>query len=302
MTEPGGAIGVGAVPVGAIILAGGRASRLGGAPKPLLTVGGIGLLRGSVDAVTAAGCSPVVVVGPPLIDEAAVRWVREDPPFGGPVAAVIAALPHVDTATVLVLSTDLPRVGEAVSCLFETAAIAPLADGLCLTDDGGRPQWLTGLYRTASLRDAAERVPDAGAGASMRALLAELEIATVRAPWGVAADVDTWQDLIRARRIAGQPQRQGAVMAESSRTLPPEALDAWAASLRDALHLGNDELPVALILDLARDVANDVTRPAAPLSTFAAGLAAGRRGGSAEDIEAVVAEVTQLASTWEHSS
>ena len=64
----------------------------------------------------------------------------------------------------------------------------------------------------------------------------------------------------------------------SDRTLPPEALDAWAAAVRDKLALDHD-LPVALVLDLARDVANGVARPAAPLSAFAAGLAAGRAGG-----------------------
>ena len=87
-------------------------------------------------------------------------------------------------------------------------------------------------------------------------------------------------------------------MAESNRTQPPEALDAWADALRERLGFSAEELPVSLILDLARDVANDVTRPAAPLGTFAAGLAAGRRGGSAADIDAVVEEVSQLAETW----
>jgi len=87
-------------------------------------------------------------------------------------------------------------------------------------------------------------------------------------------------------------------MSESSRTLPPEALDAWAAALRVELGLP-DELPVALILDLARDVANGVARPAAPLSAFAAGLAAGRAGGSPDDVRAAVAAVVRRAGEWE---
>ncbi|HEX5859303.1 MAG TPA: NTP transferase domain-containing protein [Microbacterium sp.] len=290
-------------PAGAIILAGGRASRLGGASKPLLTVGGVGLLRGTLDAVGTAGCDPVVVAGPEVLHEPSVLWVREDPPFGGPVAGIIAALPAISTEVVLVLATDLPRAAEAVSFLFEAAALSSLADGLCLADDGGRPQWLTGLYRTAALREASGRLPDAGAGASMRDLLADLEIATVRAPWGIAADVDTWQDLIRARRAAAAESSRGADMAQSpdapsSRTQPPEALDAWAEALRERLGFSPEELPVSLILDLARDAAKDVVRPAAPLSTFAAGLAAGRRGGSAADIAAVVEEISQLAETW----
>lgn len=83
----------------------------------------------------------------------------------------------------------------------------------------------------------------------------------------------------------------------SDRTLPPEALDEWAAALREALVL-DDDLPVALILDLARDVATSVARPAAPVSTFAAGLAAGRAGGSLDDIRGALSAVTARAARW----
>lgn len=84
-----------------------------------------------------------------------------------------------------------------------------------------------------------------------------------------------------------------------SRTLPPEALEEWAAALREKFGLAEEDLPISLILDLARDVAVGVARPAAPFSAFAAGLVAGRRGGSPADVEAVVAEIVQLAATWE---
>lgn len=89
-------------------------------------------------------------------------------------------------------------------------------------------------------------------------------------------------------------------MSESPRTLPPEALDAWAEALRAELELP-DALPVSLVLDLARDVAAGVARPAAPLSAFAAGLAAGRAGGSPDEVRAAVEAVVRLASGWEAS-
>ena len=38
------------------------------------------------------------------------------------------------------------------------------------------------------------------------------------------------------------------------------------------------------MLDLARDAAHGVARPAAPLTTFLVGLAAGQRGATAESI------------------
>ncbi|MDQ2622684.1 MAG: DUF6457 domain-containing protein [Actinomycetota bacterium] len=62
---------------------------------------------------------------------------------------------------------------------------------------------------------------------------------------------------------------------ESTRHLPPEALEEWMASV--SAHLGIEEsVDIAMVLDLTRDVAHDVARPAAPLTTFALGLALGR--------------------------
>ncbi|KAA9107650.1 DUF6457 domain-containing protein [Microbacterium rhizomatis] len=80
--------------------------------------------------------------------------------------------------------------------------------------------------------------------------------------------------------------------------LPPAALDDWSAALQALFGLGSDDIPIALVLDLARDVANGVARPAAPLSAFVAGLAAGRAGGSPEDARRAVAEITSLAAGW----
>ena len=81
----------------------------------------------------------------------------------------------------------------------------------------------------------------------------------------------------------------------SERTLPPEALESWAAELRERFGLAPEDVPIALILDLARDVANDVARPAAPFSAFVAGLVAGRAGGSPEDVRSAVAAIVDLA-------
>lgn len=88
-------------------------------------------------------------------------------------------------------------------------------------------------------------------------------------------------------------------MSEQSRTLPPEALDAWAAALRERFGLAADDVPVAAVLDLARDVANGVARPAAPLGAFVAGLAAGRAGTDPADVRAALAAVVELAQGWE---
>jgi hypothetical protein len=93
--------------------------------------------------------------------------------------------------------------------------------------------------------------------------------------------------------------QEDPVSENSSRSLPPEALDAWAAALRARFGLSAAEVPVTLVLDLAGDVARSVARPAAPFSAFVAGLVAGRVGGSPEDIEQAVAAVAELARGWQ---
>ena len=66
------------------------------------------------------------------------------------------------------------------------------------------------------------------------------------------------------------------------------ALDAWWATL--SLALGLTDVPVDrdAILGLAGQAAHAVVRPAAPITTFLAGYAAGLAGGTAEDIAAAV--------------
>jgi hypothetical protein len=80
--------------------------------------------------------------------------------------------------------------------------------------------------------------------------------------------------------------------------LPPEALDAWAAALCAQFGLATEDVPIALILDLAGDVSRGVARPAAPFSAYVAGLVAGRRGGTPEDVRATVEEISRMAADW----
>jgi hypothetical protein len=51
---------------------------------------------------------------------------------------------------------------------------------------------------------------------------------------------------------------------------------------------------VPLLLDVARDAAHGIARPAAPLTTFLVGLAAGQRGGGAEAVASAAAIAQRL--------
>lgn len=191
----------------AILLAGGRASRVDGEAKPLFDVGGRTLLAAAVTAATDAGARPITVVAPVLDDTLPVAWVREDPPFGGPAAAVAAALASWpdgrDPEWTLLLACDLPGVDAAVRRLVDDLPLlAADTDGLCLGDSSSRPQWLIGVYRTRALRAAASVLHGAGRDASMRALLDDLAITVDAAPDDLTRDIDTWEDLNEARARA----------------------------------------------------------------------------------------------------
>jgi hypothetical protein len=72
-------------------------------------------------------------------------------------------------------------------------------------------------------------------------------------------------------------------------------LDDWLARLDDAL--GTDIPPEIMpaVLDLARDAAHNVLRPAAPLTAFVVGYAAGRSGSGPFDADAALALIRRAA-------
>lgn len=71
-------------------------------------------------------------------------------------------------------------------------------------------------------------------------------------------------------------------------------LSNWTGTVCDELGVGTDEVERDLVLDLARDVAHGVTRPAAPLTTYLLGLAVGRGTPSSD----AAARITELAQRW----
>jgi molybdopterin-guanine dinucleotide biosynthesis protein A len=192
-------------PFGIIILAGGRGSRLGGRDKPGLTVGDRTLLGSVVAAGTAAGARQVVVVGPERAGLGGVSFVAEEPPGAGPVPALRRGLAEVADLWVAVLAADLPFLREAhVRTLLQAAAGH---HGAVLADDAGRPQWLSGCWRTGTLRRAAAGYD----GTSLHGLLGPLAPVLVAVtpapgqppPW---LDCDTPEDLRRARAWVLRPE------------------------------------------------------------------------------------------------
>ncbi len=144
---------------------------MGGGDKTAMAIGGTSLLDCALAAV--AGASQTIVVGSarPTIRE--VQWVREDPPGGGPAAALACGLGLVTAPVVMVLAGDLPFVtAETVGRLLAASADS----GAVMVDDEGRLQWLLSCWPAEMLRGA---LMGEQAGLSLHRQLAPLSPAKV---------------------------------------------------------------------------------------------------------------------------
>lgn len=185
----------------AVVLAGGRARRLGGVHKPALEVGGRPVIQRVAAAVSDAG--RLIVVGP--ADGAPPRAVltREEPPGSGPLPALAAGLERAAAPWVAVLAGDLPFLRHADIVALRRSARG--SAGAVLVDTAGRNQWLAGVWRVSELTAGMRE----HGGSSLGGLLGPLE--PVRLAPDVAGDepppwldCDTAEDLEAARTRAAE--------------------------------------------------------------------------------------------------
>jgi molybdopterin-guanine dinucleotide biosynthesis protein A len=198
-----------------------------GSDKATLVVDGLTLLErtlsGVPDDVTVVVAGPEVSL-PAAVGRRRVTFAVEDPPGGGPVAGLDAALAHVSTAVAVVLATDLPFVGRTPGALAAQLLATERVDAVLAVDATGRPQQLCAAYRTDALR-AAIAAGGSPTGAAMRDVVARLrvDVADVSAASdaaseasGVAAigdptwDVDTPDDVARMTALlrGDDPEQQ----------------------------------------------------------------------------------------------
>ncbi|MFI6347629.1 NTP transferase domain-containing protein [Streptomyces sp. NPDC050560] len=274
----------------AVVLAGGGAKRLGGADKPGLRVGGRALLDRVLAA--AAGAGTTVVVGGRRPTARLVEWAREDPPGSGPLAALHAGLRRTAAERVVVLSADLPFLDAATVRRLLTGLEAPSpdapdgppAEGAVLTDPDGRDQPLVAAYRAEPLRrEIALLAAEHGGltGLPLRLLTGELKLVRMSEPLA-SFDCDTWEDIAAAR---SRIREHGHV------------LDEWITAVKDELGIELD-VDTTVLLDLARDAAHEVARPAAPLTAFLVGYAAASAGGGPEAVADAAGRAARLALRW----
>ncbi|WP_431983865.1 DUF6457 domain-containing protein [Streptomyces qinglanensis] len=324
----------------ALVLAGGGARRLGGADKPAVTVGGRPLL----DRVLAAcgDAAATVVVGPRRPTCRPVLWAREEPPGGGPLAALQAGLDALRAGPDgLRTGTDGLRTGTGTGT--GPRRTGPRGTGPEKAAAGrGRPGGLPGGGGSG------EGDPVLVVSADLPFLSPEAVRALVSVPDGAAEAAVAYdgrdQPLLAAYRVdplrrelallrteygslTGLPLRmvlQGLMLhrvTAPSVTAAALDCDTWddiataRARIREhetvldewisavKTELGVElDVDTSALLALARDAAHGVARPAAPLTTFLVGYAAAQAGSSPQDVARATEAAARLARRWADES
>lgn len=184
----------------AVVLAGGRGRRLGGADKPMVSVGGMSLLDRAIEACVGAGRT--IVVGPHRATAHQVHHVREGPSHAGPLAALAAGMRWVRAPFVVVLAADLPFVRQEMVTELLRQAAGSAIEGAVMLETQGRDNPLFAAYRTAAVRRGlALTLARHGllAGLPIRVLTRSLALRQVPDVGGVSFDCDTWEAVALAR-------------------------------------------------------------------------------------------------------
>lgn len=257
----------------AVIVAGGKGSRMGYVSKADLVVSGRRLLDTVLEAAKDARTK--VVVGDTQVPDGVIL-TREDPPGTGPAAGLVAGLEVISepASWVLVLACDLPDAPRAVGELLRALPDAPGdVDGLSLQDAGGELQPLAAVYRAEALRSAVEAYGNPE-NRSVRRMIAPLRLQAVDPGEASVQDLDTPEQL--AQWVARQPRAQ------------EDETPAWRAFIEDVcgrLDLPSDLVDESAVLDQSRTVARSGARPMAPVAPYIWGLAMGQAAASGADVD-----------------
>jgi hypothetical protein len=124
----------------------------------------------------------------------------------------------------------------------------------------------------------------------MRELWATLDLVDVQASRPEAGDVDSEADVATLAKVL-EGHRE-------TRQIGSVNLHDWIDEVCDALDV-DVEVDEGLLLDLAKVVADNVVRMAAPVTTYLIGYAAGVQEADPEGVERLAAKVQRLAEEWD---
>ena len=260
-----------------IIVAGGKAERLGGIDKAMLPLASTG--KSLLAGVIAACPGRVIVVGPHREISNQVVWVADQVVAGGPAAGIWSGLTEVSTEYVFLSAADQVLDRETVSEICETAIGH---DGAWAIREDGAGQPLCACVKTAKIRELL--APSSGVNASPLRLMSTLDMVGVPVKSGQVSDVDTWQDVIELAKRSPQVD---------------QITQMWLTRVGEIINVDHNLVPVAELLDLTRDVAHGVERKSAPLTTFMLGYAAGKSELTSDEVKALIVHISNAVSEWE---
>lgn len=187
----------------AIVLAGGEARRLGGQDKPLLRISNTSMIARIIETLRADGHDIAISAnGDPARFAELALPVLADGRFAGegPLAGVLAGMDWAATRCaddLLTVPGDTPFAPAGLA-----AALAPPP---ACAESAGRPHWLVALW-PLDCRDKLRQVlsvPGRRDIASFARLINMRRVDLAGAKWDAFFNVNTPQDLVTARAIAG---------------------------------------------------------------------------------------------------
>lgn len=228
-------------------------------------------------AVVSSCPGKVIVSGKERPDISGVSWVNDLSADGGPAAGIWAGLQIVSSDYVFISAGDQRITSEQVNQI----CIGALGnDGAWAVRQDGQGQPLLACVKTELLRDLLE--DSQGVNASPLRLMQQLNMVDVNVATGEVLDIDTWADAIKAVKENGMS----------------EVTPVWLKQVAATLGIPESEIPVNPLLDLTREVAHNVERKSAPLTTFLIGLAAGKTGVSEKEL---IEKVNKAVQEWKPS-
>lgn len=181
-----------------IIVAGGRAKRMGGVDKAAVTVNGERLIDHLLDEVSVLDAlqQVIVVSSRDLQVRPGVKLTAEEPAFSGPVAAIYAgaaALHERAAERTAILAVDAPESANLIPELTE-ALDESGAEAAVIREESGHLQPLCAVWHTESLWLAINELGET-ADRPVKALLEQANSVTEVAGTGEERDYDTLHEL-----------------------------------------------------------------------------------------------------------
>jgi molybdopterin-guanine dinucleotide biosynthesis protein A len=191
-----------------VIQAGGKSTRMGGHPKALLELGGRRIIERVLDAVRPVVDDVLIVTNTPeLYGFLGLPMVADVYPEHGSLGGIFTGLTAASGDAAFTVACDMPFVHREIARLV----VARAAEGdVVIPRVGAQLETLHAAYGKACLphieaRLRAGRLKIVGFFESVRVVeIAETEVARYRAPEVVFMNVNTPEELERARALAAQ--------------------------------------------------------------------------------------------------